>query len=159
LRRAGIAVAVLALSSCGDLDLQGGTLICSADHRCPDGFHCAADDRCWPDGIDPDLAMTSSDGKMAMPDLAARDTAAVDLLAGPPDLVALPDGTMVPPPDQSMPPPDLTKTVDATSGASDFAMPPIDATSGASDLAMMPMPDAVSGASDMHMVMLPDGGL
>lgn len=48
---------------CG-LELPNGELRCSPAGQCPSGTHCAADDRCWRNGADPDLAIASDGGEV-----------------------------------------------------------------------------------------------
>ncbi len=46
--------AALALGGCFSPQYGSGDLACSVpDRRCPEGFHCAFDGRCWRDGEDP----------------------------------------------------------------------------------------------------------
>jgi hypothetical protein len=74
--------AALLLAGCTVPDLHSGNLQCAPAQRCPDGFHCAADDRCWRSGDDPDLGVAAdlalADGPaadLAQPDLARPDLA------------------------------------------------------------------------------------
>jgi hypothetical protein len=86
---AGLCLVGLA-AGCGDPSYQDGNLRCAVSaSACPSGFHCAADDTCWRDGHDPDLA---SAGDLAQPDLAGVDLAGADF-AVPPDLVSTADLT------------------------------------------------------------------
>jgi hypothetical protein len=71
-----LVAAILGLSSaCYDPDLRSGSIACSADRRCPSGFECASDGRCWKPG-DADVgrlpvrvegALTSNGGPMRSP--------------------------------------------------------------------------------------------
>lgn len=63
---------LLLLVACTVPDLHSGNLQCASGRVCPDGFHCAADDRCWKDGSDPDLAVMEAD-LAALPDLGTVD--------------------------------------------------------------------------------------
>ena len=48
-----ILLAVLAAglcAACYDPNIRSGTIACSADRRCPSGFHCAPDGHCWKPG-------------------------------------------------------------------------------------------------------------
>jgi hypothetical protein len=94
MRALPLALALVA-AACGDLHLSDGTLRCSVDHRCPEGYHCAADDRCWPEGRDPVLDLSLPDQQAS--DLAMSDARMPD--AQMPDL-AMPDAQM---PDLAMP--------------------------------------------------------
>jgi hypothetical protein len=69
-----IAPLLLATLAACDLDLADGRLLCNhAGKACPDGYHCAADDRCWRNGHEPDLAGTDLGGVDAgAPDLRPR---------------------------------------------------------------------------------------
>ena len=61
--RALLALALLA--GCFSPSYHDGGFLCSMNgNRCPEGFHCAADNACWRDGHDP----TIPDGG-ALPDL------------------------------------------------------------------------------------------
>src|SRR5689334_12841118 len=62
--RLAVVVAAVALSGCLHPNPVDGAIICSVPAReCPDGYHCATDDRCWSDGHDPDGG-ASDDGSM-----------------------------------------------------------------------------------------------
>ena len=54
--------AALVTAGCASLP-DDGALMCSADsaNRCPSGFHCADDNRCYRDGHDPDLGIDTGD--------------------------------------------------------------------------------------------------
>jgi hypothetical protein len=81
-------LASLALAGCFAPSYDNDHLACASGERpCPDGYHCAADDRCWQNGSNPPA-----------PDLLG--SAASDGM--PPDLAGGADG---PPPDLT---PDLT---------------------------------------------------
>lgn len=45
---------VLVVAGCYQPAPPNGALLCSTDHKCPDGYHCAIDDTCWRIGDDPD---------------------------------------------------------------------------------------------------------
>jgi sugar lactone lactonase YvrE len=66
--------AALVAAGCASLP-DDGALMCSADsaHRCPSGFHCADDNRCYRDGHDPDLGVDTSDMSGDTSDLAGQD--------------------------------------------------------------------------------------
>jgi hypothetical protein len=56
-----LAVCALLLASCYSPTFHDGALRCGNDTpRCPDGYHCAADNTCWADGHDPTI-MTGTD--------------------------------------------------------------------------------------------------
>jgi hypothetical protein len=72
----------LAAAACGDLQLSDGSLRCSVDHKCPEGFHCAADDHCWSQGREPVLDLSLPDLQMPdaqTPDLQMPDAQMPDL--------------------------------------------------------------------------------
>ena len=91
--RAAPALAV-ALAACSTPDYGNGQLRCAASApRCPDGYYCAADDRCWKtnsgpsdggfdlaDGAPSDLARDFANADFANVDLATPDlTTPIDL--------------------------------------------------------------------------------
>jgi hypothetical protein len=57
------ALAVLLAAGCYSANVPDGKLKCSADGKCPEGFHCASDGTCWHNGRDPmgalDMSMTA----------------------------------------------------------------------------------------------------
>lgn len=65
-----IVLLTLAVAGCFSLP-DDGALLCDADpaHRCPAGYHCAGDGRCYHDGHDPDLA-TSGDADLSDPSMS-----------------------------------------------------------------------------------------
>jgi hypothetical protein len=53
---------------CFSPDYHDGSFVCDTNlPRCPEGFHCAADETCWHNGHEPDLA--GFDGGVPLPDL------------------------------------------------------------------------------------------
>jgi len=44
------AMALALLAACYDPNLRSGEIACAADGRCPPGFQCAPDRRCWKPG-------------------------------------------------------------------------------------------------------------
>jgi hypothetical protein len=85
-------IASLALAGCFAPSYESEHLQCAAGAKpCPDGYHCAADQRCWRDGTDP-----------APPDLApareigANDAGSDGATDGAPDLLPTPDLLMPP---------------------------------------------------------------
>jgi hypothetical protein len=44
----------LAVAGCYQPSPPNGALLCSPDHECPEGYHCAFDETCWRIGEDPD---------------------------------------------------------------------------------------------------------
>jgi hypothetical protein len=44
----------LLLAGCYQPSPPNGALLCSLDHECPQGYHCATDETCWRIGEDPD---------------------------------------------------------------------------------------------------------
>jgi len=44
------AMALALLAACYDPNLRSGEIDCAADGRCPPGFQCAPDRRCWKPG-------------------------------------------------------------------------------------------------------------
>jgi hypothetical protein len=58
-RACGLGIVALGLAAlvtgCADPQYKSGDLLCAAGNRCPENFHCAADERCWANGTDPDL--------------------------------------------------------------------------------------------------------
>jgi hypothetical protein len=44
------ALALGLLAACYDPNLRSGQIACAADGRCPSGFQCAPDRRCWKPG-------------------------------------------------------------------------------------------------------------
>jgi hypothetical protein len=65
--------ALLILAGCFAPDYHNGAFLCSASGRCPEGFHCAADQTCWRDGQDPNLP--DGGGSDASGDGGVRDLA------------------------------------------------------------------------------------
>jgi hypothetical protein len=68
-----ILAASFLAAGCYDPAIESGKLLCSADRRCPQGFACAPDARCWRPG-DADLApkriaggLTGNGGAMRSP--------------------------------------------------------------------------------------------
>jgi hypothetical protein len=54
-------LATVMLAGC-KLDLRDGDLLCNHNGKtCPDGYHCAGDDRCYQNGHDPDLSAIAMD--------------------------------------------------------------------------------------------------
>lgn len=51
--RATFCFALVAQAGCYSPSVPNGTLQCSANSKCPEKFHCAADNTCWADGKDP----------------------------------------------------------------------------------------------------------
>lgn len=98
---------VLAICGCYAPTIADGSLPCSSDKRCPQGFVCQPDDRCWMSG-------DGSDG--GVPDAAHPPDVAVSRDGGAPDL-SLPDLSL---PD--LPAPDLS--VDDQSVPDDLTLPP-----------------------------------
>ena len=45
----------LLLAGCVKVNPADGAFTCGAGGACPDGYHCAADNRCWNNGHEPDL--------------------------------------------------------------------------------------------------------
>jgi hypothetical protein len=85
------ALATISWAGCSDPTYDNGNLRCATGPQaCPSGFHCAADNTCWRNGSDPDLAVTADmtlpDGAMP-PDLQAP----IDLALSPADLVSTDD--------------------------------------------------------------------
>ncbi|HZS36334.1 MAG TPA: hypothetical protein VFF06_05885 [Polyangia bacterium] len=79
-RIAALAASTWLAHGCTDPSYEDGNLRCAVSaSACPEGFHCAADNTCWRDGHDPDLASQS--------DLAGLDFSGADF-ATPPDLVS-----------------------------------------------------------------------
>ena len=51
MKRTLLAALALGLcAACYDPNLRSGQMACSADGRCPSGFQCAPDRRCWKPG-------------------------------------------------------------------------------------------------------------
>jgi hypothetical protein len=67
-----IALGALVLAGCFSPSYSSGGLVCGEGTQpCPEGYHCAADHRCWKDGEDPDLANLSPAVDLSTPgDLA-----------------------------------------------------------------------------------------
>jgi hypothetical protein len=83
-------VGLVAGVGCADLHFPSGTLRCYSDRRCPEGYYCAADDRCWRRGEAP----APSDAGFDLVTSGPRDLGGVDPLA---DLSGV-DTMLVPPP-------------------------------------------------------------
>jgi hypothetical protein len=71
------------VAGCG-ISVTNGGLTCSADGKCPSGFHCAADKSCWKNGENPGGA---GDGDLGVADLGDVDQS----VEGMADMVAPPD--------------------------------------------------------------------
>lgn len=55
------ALIPILLGGCFSPQYGSGDLLCSVpDRRCPEGFHCAFDGRCWRDGEDPSNGLPGS---------------------------------------------------------------------------------------------------
>jgi hypothetical protein len=73
----GLAL-LICLTGCFSPSYHNGAFLCSANGgRCPEGFHCAADQTCWRNGQDPvlpdggaDLLSDGSADMVRLPDLA-----------------------------------------------------------------------------------------
>jgi hypothetical protein len=62
-------LATLISAGCFSPSYNNGGLSCAPAGRCPSGFHCAGDNRCYRNGFDPDLSVVEV-LDMAMPDQA-----------------------------------------------------------------------------------------
>lgn len=72
------AIAIALLGGCFSPDYGDGTLQCAAGGVCPPGLHCAADNRCYKQGSDPDLSVALD---MAEPsDLESTDDGGADMI-------------------------------------------------------------------------------
>ncbi|MGD0836979.1 MAG: hypothetical protein ABSB49_10100 [Polyangia bacterium] len=49
-------LSALLVAGCFAPSYQDGALTCAQPNLCPDGYHCATDNKCWSNGHDPDAA-------------------------------------------------------------------------------------------------------
>jgi hypothetical protein len=81
-----LGIGLIALVGCYSPSVPNGDLKCSSGGKCPEGFHCATDGKCWKNGQDPTPGdMATMSGVDAGPDMAK-----------PRDMAMMPDAALAP---------------------------------------------------------------